>query len=258
MKKILTLACCLLLTSCIPMIKAVYHAPKVTGVVVDLATMQPLAGVVVSHLEYPQLTVVTDKNGQFALPSQASTEFMLLMPGYAIKPYMIKFTTPTSASLLSVDGSFKMYSEEVVTLLAPVVIDQNPGLAAQPPAAEYASHQQLLASLIEDNLFSHCRHDLGLLAVANLNLARKLYHQHQQEPESELVEQLTAANYEFARSSWELFYFSCNDDPTDFKTRPAQDARRAWHERIKEESGPRFASSAEQRDQYRAMSNVDD
>lgn len=114
-------ACCVLLTACIPAIKSVYHAPRVTGVVVDDA-YQPLAGVVVSHAGYDEPRVITDTAGRFTLPSISHVEVVMLMAGHALKPYPIQFATPTSSQVVEVLATMMMYYEETVVLEHAVVM----------------------------------------------------------------------------------------------------------------------------------------
>lgn len=115
-------ACCVLLTACIPAIKSVYHTPRVTGVVVD-AAHQPLADVMVRHVDYDEPQVVTDAAGRFTLPSVHNVEVVMLMAGHALKAYPIQFTTPKSSQVVEVLATMMMYQEETVVLELVVVMD---------------------------------------------------------------------------------------------------------------------------------------
>ncbi len=119
----LVISCGLLLTACIPAIKTVYHTPSVSGTVIDQATRQPLAGVVVSHLDYKRPQVITDENGHFNLPSVSSINAVLIMAAHALKPYPVKFAIADQSTVVEVIATMKMYHEEHVAIPVPVVID---------------------------------------------------------------------------------------------------------------------------------------
>jgi|LGVF01.2.fsa_nt_gb hypothetical protein len=119
---LILVACCVLLTACIPAIKSVYHTPRVTGIVVD-AACQPLAGVVVRHADYDEPQVVTDAAGRFILPSVHNVEVVMLMAGHALKVYPIQFTTPLSSQVVEVFATMMMYQEETITFDRAVMMD---------------------------------------------------------------------------------------------------------------------------------------
>jgi len=197
----------------------VYQTPAVNGKVIDLTTMQPIQGALVTHQLRDEkglskragkatgMSVVTNAAGEFYLPSVSSLELTLLMVGHARESYLVRVATENNSALALAWGSMKMLSEEI-SAISVVILDPEPDIIADTPPGDFLSHQLLLSYLNPQQRLGYCDLNLGVDALSLLNTARKLYWRSLNESNFD-PEKLKLAYYN-SKALWQVFYHSCD------------------------------------------------
>jgi len=208
-KPICWLLLCISLSSCIPVVQRFYQAPQVFGRTLDIANLEPIAGVRVAHRGYLEPELMTDARGGFVLPSVSKIKATVLMPAHGIKDYPVILTTPTSVTLVMARADILMRTEKPVPI-GDVVIDTEPKKIARSPRPDQNEHAQLLAFLDANEASGSCDKSLGIMAVDSVNAARKLYWRLQQSPESKILQAFTQTTYRGAHLLWRYWEASCD------------------------------------------------
>lgn len=208
LKPLICMFMSLWITSCVT-VERFYQTPKVNGVVLDLATLEPLAGVQVSHWGYPEPVVQSDTDGAFVLPSESQVEFAMLMPAHALKNYPVRLATSTSSTLVMAQATILMRSEETVSVFN-VVIDTNTDVIAPSPTPGHNEHGELMLLIDENAHLGLCDKVIGFMAVDTLNVARKLSGRLQESPASTPLQGLTSDSYYRVRDLWRYWETTCD------------------------------------------------
>ncbi len=210
---------CLCLSGCIPTVQTIYHAPAVTGQVIDLETLKPVEGAIVQHgierqFDFSNLAeikhkdaVKTDKAGNYQLPALSSVEFTLLMAGHAFKYYPLSISTRYNSALVYARAPMKMLSHNE-TMAPTVLLDPSPEIAAKTAEGDFIEDKTLRAYLYPHSTLGTCNATLGLKAINLLNTARKIYWRHK--VDSKYSQQLLDDTYSGLWTLWEEFYRSCD------------------------------------------------
>ena len=206
------------ITACMPTIKKIYHTPVVLGQVIDLVTLKPIEGAIVKHqvedteLELNDLLnadknqTLSNKQGQYHLPSTSSVKALMLMPGYAVAAYPVRISTDKSAALVFASASLLMRTEE--TAGAPLLImDPEPKIIANTPPGDYLDYQLLRTGLYPHSSLGICNLSIGTYALSALNTARKVYWRSVNEADFE--QHIVTAAYLNVSNVWQYFYTSC-------------------------------------------------
>jgi len=207
------------LSACVPTVSKVFQSPKVTGQVVDLATLQPLAGVNVAHQQSTERFVTTDANGEFELPSISETEFELLMAGYALKDNLVSLYNQDNQMTLIVQASLNGRAEETVEL-STIIFDTDPKSIAAPQKPNYLEYNLLRIFFYPHSLLGSCNKYLSLAALSSLNSSRKLANLAKSKPrdkEASQMQQLTAISYQRTQALWNELKSSCERTSANYK-----------------------------------------
>lgn len=210
----------LTIAACVPTIQRIYHTPVVIGQVIDLKTLEPIEGAIVKHegadadfdleemIEASKNKILTNKQGEYRLPSTSSVDAILLIPGYAITDYPVRISTQNNSALVFASASMLMREEE--TTGAPLLImDPDPETVANTPPGDYLDYKILRSYLYPHSTLGKCNLGIGGNAISALNTARKAYWRHINEPN--LVEQeIVNAAYLNVRNVLQYFYDSCD------------------------------------------------
>jgi len=208
-KPLICVVLCLLLAACVPTVQRFYQTPKVTGHVLDLTTLEPVAGVQVSHWEYPQPVVTSDASGTFVLPSVSQIKATLLMPGHAIRDYPVRLEAADTTTQVMARATMLMRSEETVSV-GDVIIDTEPDIIAPSPTPGQNEYAQLMHLLDMNARLGQCDKAIGSAAVTALNSARKLGGLLQETPTSIRIHDLTSASYYQMHDIWRYWEASCD------------------------------------------------
>jgi len=213
------------IAACVPTIQRIHHTPVVIGKVIDLDTLQPIAGAIVQHegvdadydlddmIEAAKNKIVTNKQGEYHLPSTSSIKAVVLMPGHAITDYPVRISTQNNSALVFASASLLMRDEE--TSGAPLLImDPDPETIANAPPGDYLDYKLLRTYLYPHSTLGKCNLGIGGDAISALNTARKAYWRHINEPA--VKQEIVDAAYLNVRNVWQYFYNSCDfgDDHT--------------------------------------------
>ena len=207
-KLLLNIVLCLWLTGCIT-VQRFYLTPTVKGNVLDLATLEPLTEVQVSHWEYPQSNVISDIDGAFTLPAKSQVKLEVLMPAHAFTHYPVRLEVSASSTLVMVQASILMRSEETA-FVPDVVIDTNSDVIAPSPTPDHNEYAQLMGMLDASERLGKCNKDVGTMAVNTLNLARKLNERLEKSPTSNALQSLTSISYYRVRDLWHYWETTCD------------------------------------------------
>jgi len=205
-KPLICVVLCLLLAACVPTVQRFYQTPKVTGHVLDLTTLEPVAGVQVSHWEYPQPVVTSDARGGFVLPSVSQIKATLLMPGHALKDYPVRIVAEASTTQVMAQATLLMRSEETV-FVGDVMIDSEPEIIVPSPTPGNNEYAQLM-HLLDAN--TQCDKAVGAAAAGTLNSARKLRGHLQKSPASIQLQGLTSDSYYRVHEMWRYWLITCD------------------------------------------------
>jgi len=209
LKPLLCILLCLLLAACVPTVQRFYQTPKVTGRVLDLATLEPVAGVQASHWGYPQPVVTTNANGAFMLPSVSKIKAALLMPAHAFRDYPVRLATSASATLVMARATMLMRSEETASV-GDVLIDSEPDVTVPSPTPGHNEYAQLVHLLDANARLGRCDKAIGTMAVNALNMARKLSGRLQESPASTPLHDLTSDSYYRTHELWRYWEATCD------------------------------------------------
>ena len=80
-------ALALICSGCLPM--HWHDTPHLSGLVIDAATTQPIAGARLQYYKYPQHEVYTGADGRFDFPSLSHWGFIVLLPFDRLPPYSV-------------------------------------------------------------------------------------------------------------------------------------------------------------------------
>jgi len=227
-RRLLVVALAFSLIACLPTVQRIYHAPVVIGQVIDLNSLDPIEGASIQHenpkanlpldglIEKTKNNILSDKQGQYHLPSLSSVEAVVLMPGYAITNYPVRISTKDNSALVFASASLFMRDEEITT--APLLIlDPAPEVIADTPPGDYLNYKILRTYLYPHSRLGMCDIGIGGDALTTLNTARKLYWRHKNEQPITL-EMLDAA-YLNVQNIWSYFYNSCDFGKNNSTTR---------------------------------------
>ena len=235
----------LVIAACVPTIQKIYHTPVVIGKVIDLETLQPIEGAIAKHegadanfdlddmIEAAKNKILTNKHGEYHLPSTSSVDAILLMPGHALMDYPVRISTRNNSALVFASASLLMRDEE--TSGAPLLIlDPDPETIANTPPGEYLDYQELRTYLYPHSTLGICDLGIGGDAISALNTARKAYWRHINEPV--VKQEIVDAAYRNVRNVWQYFYDSCDfGDEHTIERRDAIYAVREITDQIKQE-----------------------
>jgi hypothetical protein len=231
--------------ACVPSIQRIYHTPVVVGQVIDLETLEPIEGAIVKHegadadfdlddmIEASKNKILTNKQGEYILPSTSSVDAILLMPGYAITDYPVRISTRNNSALVFASASMLMRDEE--TTGAPLLImDPDPKTIANTPPGDYLDYKIFHSYLYPHSTLGKCDLGIGGDAISALNTARKVYWRHINEPD--VNQEIVNAAYLNVRNIWQYFYNSCDfGDKHTIERRDAIYAVREITDQIKQE-----------------------
>lgn len=206
------------LGACVPTTKKIYHTPAVSGKVIDLETLAPIEGAIIQHealddhfdlnnIKTTTDKIVSNKQGEYYLPSLSSSKITLLMPGHAMAHYPVRISTRNNSALVFVSASLLMQDEEI-TSASLLIMDANPNIIADTPPGDYLDYKLLHTYLYPHSTLSMCDLAIGADAISALNTARKVYWQHINE--TDVSKQMVNAAYLNVSHNWDYFYTSCD------------------------------------------------
>lgn len=219
-RNLLLAALVLTIAACVPSIQRIYHTPVVVGQVIDLETLEPIEGAIVKHeaadadhdledmIDASKNKILTNKQGEYRLPSTSSIDATLLMPGHAITDYPVRISTRNNSALVFASASMLMREEE--TSGAPLLImDPDPKTIANTPPGDYLDYKILRSYLYPHSTLGKCNLGIGGNAISALNTARKAYWRHINEP-NVVKQEIVNAAYLNVRNVLHYLYNSCD------------------------------------------------
>ena len=81
-----------MLTSCVPLVagcvpERIFYSPALSGRVISAESRKPVSSATVSLVRYPDVSVKTEPDGSFILPSKSDYRWCVLLPDACMFPY---------------------------------------------------------------------------------------------------------------------------------------------------------------------------
>lgn len=209
----------LLLCACVPTVTKVFQAPKVTGQVIDLETLQPLSGVNVAHFQSTAKFVTTNTSGEFVLPSISETEFKMLMAGHALKDNLISIYNQDNQITLIAQSTLNGRAEETVEL-STIIFDAEPKTIAPPSKSTYLAYNLLRTYFYPHSLMGSCDRHLSIASLASLNSSRKLASFAISHPNNKMrarYKKLAAKSYQRTLAIWQELKSTCKQTNSNYQ-----------------------------------------
>lgn len=219
--RLLTLFIVLLIAACVPSVSKIYNGPEVTGTVVRLSDLTPVANARISYdgsNSSSRDSPFTESNtqGQFTLIPIATTKLEMRMPAHMLTHTVIYTHHANYGSSADMVQSLWMNREYEKVDVSTIILDDNPTEYAFPLVENGVDIKSLKNSLQTQNLLGQCNYDEASGAINKLNVVRKLA-SHIAQAKSEGAEPNMASAYlqtmkEGTQDIWAHLISSCNND----------------------------------------------
>jgi len=223
--RFLTLFFVLQIVACVPSVSKIYNGPEVTGTVVRLSDLTPVANARISYdgsSSSSSDSPFTESNtqGQFTLIPIATTKLEIRMPAHMLTHtviYMHHASYGASAELVQNQWMNREYEKVDV---GTIILDDNPTEYAFPLVENGVDIKSLKNSLQTQNLLGQCNYDEATGALNKLNVVRKLA-SHIAQAKSDGTEPKIASAYlqtmkEGTQDIWAHLIANCNNGkPSD-------------------------------------------
>ncbi len=209
------------LYGCVTTSHKVYLAPKVTGQIVDLQTLEPLQAMHVAHRDNLNQFVITNVQGEFSLPSISEKDFRVLLANPETEGHLVLIYNQNNQIGLMIPSTKDSASEEIFNLKT-IVFDSEPKVIAQPSKPSFPYHGELKLLFSSDKALVNCDKILLNTALGALNTSRKLAEKASDKIETtqtkaQRLRSLTFESYQRTQVLWKYLKKSCQYLPEQSK-----------------------------------------
>lgn len=216
----LTLFIVLLIAACVPSVSKIYNGPEVTGTVVRLSDLTPVANARISYEGSSSSSsdipfTESDAQGHFTLIPSATTKLEIRMPAHMLTHTVIYTHHASFGFSADVVQSQWMNREYEKVDVGTIILDDNPTEYASSLVESGVDIKSLRNSLQTQSLLGQCNYDEASGAINKLNVVRKLA-SHIAQAKSEGTEPNMASAYlqtmkEGTQDIWAHFIANCNN-----------------------------------------------
>ncbi|KGM06835.1 hypothetical protein LP43_1327 [Methylophaga thiooxydans] len=223
--RFLTLFFVLQIVACVPSVSKIYNGPEVTGTILRLSDLTPVANARISYGSSNSSSSdspFTESNdqGQFTLIPIAKTKLEMRMPAHMLTHTVIYTHHANYGTSADVVQSLWMNREYEKVDVGTIILDDNPTEYTFPLVENGVDIKLLRNSLQTQNLLGQCNYDEASGAINKLNVVRKLA-SHIAQAKSEGTEPNMASAYlqtmkEGTQDIWAHLIANCNNGkPSD-------------------------------------------
>jgi hypothetical protein len=210
------------LVACVPTASRVYNGPEVTGTVLRLSDLTPIAGATISYGDLDSASseaasTNSNEQGDFTLTPTTTLNIELRMPAHMIKRVSVHTRYSTYGQSADVVRSQNMNREYEQYDVGIIILDDNPNKLAKPLIDNGVDLRLLNNALLPNNLLQQCNHDDARGAINKLNITRKLARKITQLEKSTTQWKLASKSFQNMKQQtmeiWEYLQSHCKTEP---------------------------------------------